>query len=411
MEKAEAIRVLGQWSADQWGVFTSAQAKQDGVDAVTLLRLTEAGLIEKVGRGVYLVAGAVPPRHLEIKVAWLRLDPAAPAWQRPIGDARSGVISHASACDLHELGDIPSDTVQISVPRRRTTRDPGVVLHRQTISVDDITLVDGLPVTSVERTIEDLLRARADGGHVGRVVSDADQRGLIDISTLASRVQRFVRSYGLSHQASGEELLEALVEQSGARLRSYELERAVGQAAASGLAVGAVLAPQTREAIQQLVSASSVEAVERALGEVLQGNRGAAPVFGIDSITPAVGPQLSANLREIAGIDQILGKAVRDQMRGLAGIGAMKLALPAYDPLASVRKALKSYNQGITASISGIKPSLALNETLRKALRQNQSIARNLSSGVVTAARQSATHQEPDEGGADLTDRHEPSSD
>ncbi|MGW7674081.1 type IV toxin-antitoxin system AbiEi family antitoxin domain-containing protein, partial [Streptomyces sp. NPDC054775] len=108
MDRTEQLAVLSSAAADQWGLVTTAQAKILGLNAVQLLRLTEAGLLESVGRGVYLLPAAGMPQHLAMKVAWLRLQPKRFAWDRPVADPDSGVVSHASACQIQNLGDIPA---------------------------------------------------------------------------------------------------------------------------------------------------------------------------------------------------------------------------------------------------------------------------------------------------------------
>lgn len=226
MDRAEQLAVLSGAAADQWGLVTAAQAKELGLNAVQLLRLSEVGLLESVGRGVYLLAAGGVPQHLEIKVAWLRLQPRQFAWERPAGHRDSGVVSHASACRLHELGDIPAPEVEISVPRRRTTTEPFVRLRTAPMERGQITVVDGLPVTTAERTIVDLLRAKADGGHVGGVIADAERRDLIVVDELAEGVQPFARKYGLPAKATGLELIDHLVAQAGETLRRHEVDRA-----------------------------------------------------------------------------------------------------------------------------------------------------------------------------------------
>ncbi|MGW3692214.1 type IV toxin-antitoxin system AbiEi family antitoxin domain-containing protein, partial [Streptomyces sp. NPDC005125] len=206
-----------------------------------LIHLADADLLDRAARSVYQVPGATPAAHLDIKVAWLRLDPAVPAWERRIGDDRSGVVSHASACQLHIVGDIPADDVELSVPRRRTTREPGVSFHRTVVPTQDITVIDGLPVTTMDRTICDLLRARADAGHVGRVIADADQRGLIDTRTLAPRVQPYARFYGMPRTIEGTDLLESLADQAGFTLRDQRIT-AAGERAALASALNPELA-------------------------------------------------------------------------------------------------------------------------------------------------------------------------
>ena len=229
MDRAAQLRVLGSVAADQWGLVTAAQAKTEGLSGVQLKRLAQAGLVEAVGRGVYLLVGACQPQHLEIKVAWLRLQPAAAAWSRTPGAPDSGVISHASACQVHELGDIPAPRVEISVPRRRTTTDRFVHLRIAPLKPPEIVIADGLPVTSVARTISDLLHTKADGGHVGGVIAEADRRGLLSLEELADRVQPFARTYGLPARTDGRALIESLVAQAGELLRITEVERAAQQ--------------------------------------------------------------------------------------------------------------------------------------------------------------------------------------
>lgn len=125
------------------------------------------------------------------------------------------------------------------MPRRRTTREPGVTFRRFAVPAPDVTVVDGLPVTTVDRTLCDLLNARTDAGHAGRVLADADQRGLTDTRLLAPRAQPYARFHGLPADATGTDLLESLAEQAGFTLRDQQMTtagvRAVQAAQAAAL--------------------------------------------------------------------------------------------------------------------------------------------------------------------------------
>lgn len=190
---------------------TAAQASSAGVDHLTQHRLVTAGLLERVAHGIYQVAGAQLADHPWIRVAWLRLDPHTPAWKRSGLGAKDGVVSHRSAAVLHRLGDIPAHDVELSVPRRRTTRESGVrLLTRPDLTEQDVTFISGLPVTTPERTILDLLHDHVDGGHVGRVIADADRQGLVNIDELGPRADGLGGRYGMP-DASGRELLSELV--------------------------------------------------------------------------------------------------------------------------------------------------------------------------------------------------------
>lgn len=169
------------------------------------------GALDAVGPGVYLLGGSPEPSHLEIRVAWLRLDPATPAWERDGLGTSDGVVSHRSACVVHGLGDIPAPAVELMVPKRRRITGPWLRLRVRTgLSACEVTMLDGLPVTTAALTIIDLLRDRADGGHVGGVILDAERRGLIDPDQLAPRVKRFAPFYAMP-RAGGRDLLSVLV--------------------------------------------------------------------------------------------------------------------------------------------------------------------------------------------------------
>ncbi|MEU0110142.1 substrate-binding domain-containing protein [Streptomyces sp. NPDC006251] len=233
MGRADVLKVLEARAAAQWGLVTTAQAKLDGVQGVQLLRLERAGLLESVGHGVYRVLASPPPEHLGIKVAWLRLDPGTPARDRDTEGPGAGVVSHTSACAVHGLGGRPADPVELTVSARRTTRDETVVLHRGRVDADDITVVDGLPVTTVPRTVVDLLDARADAAPVGTVLAEAVSRGLARVDDLAARVGAFAGAYGLPAEASGAELLEFLCDRAGRPLRARKAARAATRTAGS----------------------------------------------------------------------------------------------------------------------------------------------------------------------------------
>ncbi|MFJ2627659.1 hypothetical protein ACIO6T_30735 [Streptomyces sp. NPDC087532] len=214
VDYVEALVKLGQVTAEQWGLITVEQSEQIGVDASSLAHLTCAGVLAVAEDGVFRLVGAPLTSHVEIKAAWLRLEPGTPAWQRLAGDG--GVVSHSSACLLHGLGDLPAGAVELLAASRNGGGGPGVRLHHgPEPEPAQITVVDGLPVTTVGRTITDLLRAGLDGGHVGGVVADSVRGGLVDIDDLAQEVAVFTSAYGLPESASGRDLIGRLLAEAG----------------------------------------------------------------------------------------------------------------------------------------------------------------------------------------------------
>jgi hypothetical protein len=67
------------------------------------------------------------------------------------------VASHRSAAALYELAGGREDVAEITCPRWRRARHPGVEVHEsKVLDPIDMTVIDGIPVTSAERTLFDL---------------------------------------------------------------------------------------------------------------------------------------------------------------------------------------------------------------------------------------------------------------
>lgn len=206
--------LIGGYTADQWGMITTAQAAAAGVDSVTLYRLTDAGHLEQVRRGVYATPAAPMSAHRDIQAAWLALNPSVPAWTRPLLDPDGGVVSHRSAALVHGVGDMVADKIELTVPRRRATRVVSLKLRRRNLDETDVTRVNGLPVTTVERTVEDLLADQADASHVAAIINDAAMAGQLNLDQVAARVGPYCRRYGIRSQ-DGAALVDHLLAQIG----------------------------------------------------------------------------------------------------------------------------------------------------------------------------------------------------
>ncbi|MPZ80478.1 MAG: hypothetical protein GEV28_08820 [Actinophytocola sp.] len=214
MEMVRALELLSGYTADQWGLVTTRQALLLGVDDVTLHRLKAAGLLETVRRGVHAVTSSVASEARPEQAAWLSLRPEIAAWERPKLDRNGGVISHQSAARLHGLGDLPNTRVEMTIPRRRTMRDPGVWLRMAELTEPEVTVLDGLPVTTPMRTICDLLDRHSDTSHVATIIRQAVEAGLVQLDELPKRISPYARGYGAT-PGDGPELLAQLLAQIG----------------------------------------------------------------------------------------------------------------------------------------------------------------------------------------------------
>ena len=165
---------LGEVAQDQWGLLTRQQAEATGVSRATLQRLASGHVLERVAHGVYHVAGAPEPDHLQLRAAWLQLAPDVPAWKRRPDE---GVVSHRSAAALLGLGHLPADQHSFILPERRQTRRPDVRLHQRVLGEREWTTHQGLWVTRPARTVFDLLDDREEPEAVAHVVADAIRGG------------------------------------------------------------------------------------------------------------------------------------------------------------------------------------------------------------------------------------------
>jgi predicted transcriptional regulator of viral defense system len=170
MPQASTVSKLALVAEDQWGLVTRRQAETARVSAATLQRLSNNGVLERVGRGVYHLAGAPLPDHVPLRAAWLQLAPNTPAWKRKAGQ---GVVSHRSAAALYGLGHLPADAHEFTLPTRRQVRRPDVRVHRHKLADDEWVALRGLPVTRPSRIASDLLADREEPEAVAHVVADA----------------------------------------------------------------------------------------------------------------------------------------------------------------------------------------------------------------------------------------------
>lgn len=101
--------------------------------------------------------------------------------------------SHRAAAALHDLPGRDVRLIEITCPRWRRTRTPGLVVHESRALPDrDLTVVDAIPVTTVERTIFDLCAVRG-RLTVDMAIDSALRRELTTFDRLAAASRRLGR--------------------------------------------------------------------------------------------------------------------------------------------------------------------------------------------------------------------------
>jgi hypothetical protein len=169
------VRRIADLTQDQWGLVTRRQLEDAEFAPTTIERLTApGGVLERVSWGVYQLAGTPVPDHRDLRGAWLQLAPRRRAWERA---PEQGVVSHRSAAALYGLGHLTADQHEFTVPARRQTRRPDVLIHVRPLHDDEWASQGGLLVTRPQRIAVDLLRSREDPEAVAQVVADALRHG------------------------------------------------------------------------------------------------------------------------------------------------------------------------------------------------------------------------------------------
>ena len=209
MSLIDHASALSAVAAEQGGLVTSAQAAKVGVTPLALSRLTEKGLLERVSHGVYAFSVS-PDLNRTIRGEWLALAPDVFVADR-LRDPSLGVVSHTSAAVVHDLGDFLEPKHEFTMPSRRQSRRP-IRIHRGDLTSDDVTIADGMLVTTPQRTVADLVADFRDLEHVSRVVRDALRRDRCTVSSIAARLDQLAPTRGFR---DGHDLVDFLMETAG----------------------------------------------------------------------------------------------------------------------------------------------------------------------------------------------------
>jgi len=206
---ARPLQRLFDVAEEQWGLCTRQQAQQAGVAASSLARLTRDGLLERVAHGVYRIRGAGEPDHLELRAAWLQLEPGTPAWVR-VRSPDVALVSHTSAASLYGVGDLRADVHEFTLPARRQTRRADVRLHRGQVPDGQRLLLHGLPTTRAGRMIADLLDDHIEPASVAQITAEVVGRVFDYPSTIAECIAPSAARYGF-RRGDGVALLDHLL--------------------------------------------------------------------------------------------------------------------------------------------------------------------------------------------------------
>ena len=167
----------------QHGRVTHRQLAAIGITGSALTRRVEAGRLERVYRGVYAVGHNQRTREASWIGAVMACSPGA-------------VLSHLDAAALWGIYESRGTThescgtIHVTTTARSARRLPGIKVHRaRRLDPADITVKDGIPVTTVARTLVDLTDVLTTD-RLLRALREAEYLGLLDLDAVTAAIRR-----------------------------------------------------------------------------------------------------------------------------------------------------------------------------------------------------------------------------
>ena len=168
-------RAVADLASRQHGIVTLAQLDGLGITRRQRQWRLRTGRWESPYTGIYRIAGLPASWRSDLLAACL----AGPA-----------VSSHRSAAALWDLPGARRDRVEIITPRWERAQHAGLVVHESLLlDTTDETMVDGIPTTTIERTIFDLCACSPDVV-VDMAIDRALGRSLLDHRRLVATESR-----------------------------------------------------------------------------------------------------------------------------------------------------------------------------------------------------------------------------
>lgn len=156
------------------GVFTTAQANRMGIPRDALHDAVESGRVERVMRGAYRMVGAGSSYVDELLAVWKLTNPSAYTHERIKYSNWDGIaVGGHTAASLLGLGDFHLSPYRLYAPKRINSRNPLVSFAKRQVHRDEVSFVQGMPVTRAERTIADLVTDDEDMSLVANALRDA----------------------------------------------------------------------------------------------------------------------------------------------------------------------------------------------------------------------------------------------
>lgn len=168
---SQSYETVARIAAKHHGYVTTAQARNQGISADTIRKMATRGNIERVSRGVYRVPNLPASEYSEYMKAVF--------WP----DQETGVVSHRSALSLYGMSDVDPAELHITVPKdyriRRRQPPEWLQVHHADLAEDEIRRVEGVPVTTPEKTLRDCHAAHLGARLLRQAIEEARREGYL----------------------------------------------------------------------------------------------------------------------------------------------------------------------------------------------------------------------------------------
>jgi len=185
-------------------VVARAQLLTLGLSSDAIAHRVSTGRLHPVAQGIFAVGRPELTRHGSWMATVLSCGPTA-------------VLSHQSAAVLWEVRSREGGATEVTVSTQTRRRRPGVRVHCRALDPGERTSRDGIPVTTIGRTLLDLATTlRRD--RLEAAINEADKLDLIDPSSLRAALDDYSGRPGVS-------ALRAVLDRQLFRLTDSDLER------------------------------------------------------------------------------------------------------------------------------------------------------------------------------------------
>ena len=168
---------LARLADRQHGVVSVAQVCVLGLSTSAVRKRAAAGRLHRVHRGVYAVGRA-------------RLDSRGRRMAAVLACGPGAVLSHRTAADA--LGLLPSGSaaIELTIPTASRRGRSGLTVHRSPgLRPEDCMIVDGIPCTTVARTLLDLA-AVVNARTLAGAIENAERLRIFDGDAVAAQLDR-----------------------------------------------------------------------------------------------------------------------------------------------------------------------------------------------------------------------------